>query len=336
MMPVTAHAVPTSTDGAAGGAGWRHHQPAARSKQVGIDLALTPAKGLRTVQIAARAMDKAMAKSIQSDEAADIWQADWHSGILGTQVRFWRVSDSELNCAYQTSAMPTPAAPLSEPLQPRRCLSVPKPSSAPLPSPPEPEKAISSSSPGAEEPPSAQIQPSQPSPAITTTPSLPPPPPSADQAPAATNGPNRARSCSKARHRRAHRRPLGSTRRGQTRRARRAVDPAVQERAAAFASARAAPVCGASTGGNSASAKRIYTREQLLSLRPQGPSLHAAAPCFVPQASRYSCYARAVHLGFADRMPPRPLAFRSVPTAAAQEMLVRVHAATIPPTAGQG
>lgn len=258
----------------------------------------------------------------------------------------WRV---ELGCCYQTqyqpflreanysrssiSSPPTPGSPLCEPIQPRDRPPVHRLNSVPLPLPPEPEKATSPTPPEAEEPPSVQTLPSQPSPSTTTTPSLPPSPPT-DQAPTATNGrPNRAPSCSKARHGRAHRRPLSSTRRGQARRARRAVDPAVQQRAMAFASTRAAPVYGASADSSSSSTKRIYTREQLVSLRPQGPPLHVAAPCFVPHASRYSCYARAVRLGLADPMPPRTFAFRSVPTGAAQEMLVRVHVAATMHTA---
>ena len=148
----------------------------------------------------------------------------------------------------------------------------------------------------------AQAQPSQPSLTSSTTPHPPSTTPPSPFASGALN--HRTKNCPG--HRRTRRHPLGLPRRGQARRARRAADPAVQARTASFMATRAAALSGTSTG----SGKQTYNPGQLLSLRPQShPPLRIAALCFVPHASRYSCYARAVRLGFADSLPSRACAF---------------------------
>ena len=68
--------------------------------------------------------------------------------------------------------------------------------------------------------------------------------------------------------------------------------------------------------------KRIYSIEQMLALRPLPTSqLCPAAAIFLPRASRYTCYERAVSLGFADP----PVCMRPVLSAAAREFCARVH-----------
>lgn len=267
------------------------------------------------------------------NEASTAWRVTWRMESECCYQTQYQPFLREANfCRRSVPFLPAPASPLSEPVQPRDRLPSHRSSSEPHPSPPEPEKAIPPSppeaieSPGFTECPPLTRQPSggpsQPSPAaLATTAHL---PLSAEQAPP------KAPTCSETCHRRACRRPLSSTRRGQTRRARRAADAAVQGRAATFASAQAAVMRSVSAG----SGKRIYTPQQLLSLRPQGrppapAGLSAAALCFVPRSARYSCYARAVRLGLADSGPPRPFASEFVPTVAAREMRVRVHVAAM-------
>jgi len=285
---------------------------------------------INAVEVAAQAVEaaaraRAAAAEVNGEvNGAVVIKAHWTEGSDHCSFRR-KVGSYWVFIGQWQRARPVPAPPLSEPLQPRDRPPLPKLRSAPLSSPPEPEKANPPSPPEPEEPPLAQIQPSQPSPVLTPTPH---PPPSAEQAPPVITG---APSCSTTRARRPCRRPLSSARRGQARRARRAADPDVQERTAAFASAQAAVRRNTSAG----SGKRVYTRQQLLSLRPQGqPSesspLCAAALCFVPRSARYSCYARAVRLGYADPVPAPPCASESVPTVAAREMLIRVHASAVP------
>jgi len=277
---------------------------------------------------AARAMvEEGDGEGEVNNEAAAVWQASWRKLVGRSMMEYRCLNDPSGVLHVRESAAPKPASRLCEPVQPRDRPPVPKPGSAPHLSPPEPEKAIPSSPPEPEEPPLAQIQPPQPSLALATIIRL---PSSAEQAPPVIAG---APSCSTTRARRPCRRPLSSARRGQARRARRAADPDVLARAAAFASAQVAVMRSTSAG----SGKRIYSRQQLLSLRSQGrpsesSSLCAAALCFVPRSARYSCHARAVRLGFADPvpLPAPPCASESVPTVAAREMLVRVHAAAVP------
>jgi len=279
----------------------------------------------QAVEAAARARAAVAEVNGEANEAS-VWQVNWRTESWRCCQIQYQPRSREAN--YSCRSIPTPpapASPLHDPAQPRDRPPLHRPRSAPLPPPLEPEKANPPSPPEPEEPPLAQIQPPQPSPVLTPTPH---PPPSAEQAPPVITG---APSCSTTRARRPCRRPLSSARRGQARRARRAADPDVQERTAAFASAQAAVRRNTSAG----SGKRVYTRQQLLSLRPQGqPSesspLCAAALCFVPRSARYSCYARAVRLGYADPVPAPPCASESVPTVAAREMLIRVHASAVP------
>lgn len=252
---------------------------------------------------------------LRNGRAPPNWKARWQGG----RVRGYN-PDVGLS-------IPTPASPLSEPIQPRRSSSMPNQRSAQPSSSSPPSVELSPAhelSSGDEEASSYFIQPTMPPPATITASTS---PPSAERAPTAADGClNRPPSCSTQRHGRSHRRPLSSHRRGQARRARRAVDPAVQERAASF-TARTAAACDTGTGS-----KRIYSRTQLLSLRPPD----AAALCFVPHSERYSCHARAVRLGLADRGPSHPCGRFSVPSVAAREMLVRVHAGAVPPSLSRG
>lgn len=261
---------------------------------------------------------------------AAVWQVNWRVEVdcfqLSSchQVQFQPCQRDANYSRRQISAPPSPASPLAEPVQPRDHPSALKPRSAPFPSPTEPAKAIPPSPPMTKEPLAAQIWPS---PAITTTTTSPPPPNPEPSLSIVHRRPNSVPSCKNTRLGRAGRRPLGCAMRGQARRARRAADPAVQERAAAFAAAQVATARGAGTGSGK---QHIYSREQLLSLRPQGhTSLCIAALHFTPRSERYSCYARAVRLGLADSGPPCPHAYESVPSAAARDMLARVHALSV-------
>lgn len=68
--------------------------------------------------------------------------------------------------------------------------------------------------------------------------------------------------------------------------------------------------------------KRTYSIEQMLALcpRPSTP-LSVVSPIFVPHASRYSCLARAVRLGFADA----PVWQRPALSAAGRKLCAYVH-----------
>jgi len=116
----------------------------------------------------------------------------------------------------------------------------------------------------------------------------------------------------------------------QARRARRAADPDVQQRAAAHA-ARSEAMEHETTAEAPKANKRIYTLDQLRSLRPDSTcssTFDAAAIIFVPHHHRYSCYARAVRLGLADQLP---CMHRAVPAAslAATAMRAHVHASLL-------
>lgn len=128
-----------------------------------------------------------------------------------------------------------------------------------------------------------------------------------------------------------------------SRAARRLADPAVKARREAFYASNwsaqgataevATGVMDGSVNNDGCQAlnvlrpsKRTYTKEQMLELRSRSTSpLSAAAPIFVPHASRYSCHARAVSLGFVDS----PTWQRPVPSSAAREMCVRVHSSLL-------
>lgn len=155
------------------------------------------------------------------------------------------------------------------------------------------------------------------------------------------DGPSRRRRPSRARRARRRRRAAAlqlqeQTGHTQNRRARRAADPVVQQRAADHAARVAAEAerSGAEESGaersGPAQGKRTYSIEQMLALRP-GPApaslsapLLASAPIFTPHAQSYMCYARASHLGLADG-PVRVFA-RPVMSAIAREWCARVHA----------
>lgn len=75
-----------------------------------------------------------------------------------------------------------------------------------------------------------------------------------------------------------------------------------------------------------AAGKRIYTKEQMLALRPRPSSpLSAAAVIFVPRAARYTCFERAVSLGLADAPDAAHVWRHPVPSAVARALCARVH-----------